>query len=281
MNTQRRAFLNKTLLPIAGTTAIAIASMWGGIASATTPISGTPTYGGQAAVIRAEVSLLGNGLSGVGPIQVNVVSAGPLPTFGGSVSNSLANIGASALQQVVVGGRVASASTAGGPGSAPGPGATQSRAAVAKVRVGVGVLLPTITVTADVITSEANARCGRAGQALLSGKSTVTRLAVNGIVVPVTGAPNQAVRVSPIAALIINEQIAEMNGNGGTMTTNAIHLKLLEPGELIDAEVGVGVQLPSLLNLNALVLAQINLGKLVTGDVLVGHSEAAVQCSAA
>lgn len=275
MNTQHRAFLNETLLPIAGATAIALASMWGPSAHAAT----APTYGGQAAVIQADISLLGNGLSAVGPIQVNVVSAGPLPKFGGTVTNSLANIGASTLQQVLVGGQIASASTAGGPGSVPGAGATRSKAAVSKVRVGVGVLLPTITVTADVITSEANAKCGTNGQALLSGKSTVTRLAVNGINVPVTGAPNQAVRVSPIAALIINEQKPEMRTGGGTMTANAIRLKLLEPGELIDAEVAVGVQLPSLLKLSLQVLADISLGKLVTGDVLVGHSQAAVQCS--
>lgn len=244
--------------PFAASLALATTLMLGAGFSQTASAANTFFYGGSAAVVKGNITLLGGQV--IGPIQINVVEAGPLPLGGGSFSNSIANIGASALQQVLLRGRVASASTSGGPGSPAGADRVHSEASVLNLKVGVGALLPTLlVVSAEVIESRADAECGNSLQASVSGGSVVTKLFVNGLRVNVSGVPNQTIKIGKIAKIVINEQIKSTTPGGeggfssGDITVNAIRIKLLEPGTL--------------------------LGNVVTGDVHIGQSKASVLCA--
>jgi hypothetical protein len=77
--------------------------------------------------------------------------------------------------------------------------------------------LPGLTITANVLESEATAKCGRIPP--LKGYSNILDLTINGQPYTVTSAPNQQVVVNGIT-VIINEQTTS---NGG-ITVNALHV---------------------------------------------------------
>lgn len=66
----------------------------------------------------------------------------------------------------------------------------------------------------------------------VDGSSEIHELTFGGVPITVTGEPNQTVSLSGKGTLIINEQIVS-RGSNRSITVNALHLKLLDGGEVI------------------------------------------------
>ena len=93
------------------------------------------------------------------------------------------------------------------------PDQVDSNASLGNLQIGA----PGLNLGADFVMSEASAIAGAGG----SGTSTLSGLVLNGMAVPVTGAPNQVVAV-PGGLLVINEQTSTAGG----IVVNALHLIL-------------------------------------------------------
>jgi hypothetical protein len=78
-----------------------------------------------------------------------------------------------------------------------------------------GIALPGVTIAADFVMAQARAMAGGLG----SGTSEIAGLAINGVAVPVSGAPNQAIPI-PGGQMVLNEQ---QTGAAGARV-NAIHV---------------------------------------------------------
>jgi len=85
------------------------------------------------------------------------------------------------------------------------------------------------TIGADLLTSQASVSLNAGG----AGSSSVSNLLLNGIPVPVTGAPNQTVSI-PGGQMVINEQLTSPTG----IVVNALHIFV---GGVADVVVGSAV----------------------------------------
>lgn len=175
-------------------------------------------YSGQATAVMSTVN------TPLTPVVTTAISdTGPLPTAGGSIT--LNSTGASVPGVVSAGS--SSVSTSGSVGTA------QSTASVNTINI--GVLSNTITATA--VSSTTQATCPGA---LASGSSTIAGLTLNGNPITVTGAPNQTIAIfllgNQIGTLVINEQITST----GSITVNALHLSVTDPGDLTTINVFIG-----------------------------------------
>jgi hypothetical protein len=155
-------------------------------------------YSGEATGLKA--SVLG--------VTTSLVDTGPLPSEGGSLSNSAA----SATVTGLVSAGVINVSTTGAGNT------SQSSASVANV----SLTVLSNTITADVLASNATAGCN--GTSSCSGSSTITNLVVNGTPVTATGAPNQTITLLGGVVLIINEQTTSGGIGSCVVTVNALHL---------------------------------------------------------
>ena len=208
------------------------------------------TYSGDAQVVDVGLKVLS--LLVDIPINVDLVRAGPLPSTGGVLSESLISIGDPAPIPLLLTANVAHAFTSGNGFLA------YSQAGVADVNLGIGAVLPTLlTVGATVIDSQATASCKVTGGATAGGKSVLADLRINGTPIVVTGAPNQTIDVTPLIKIVINEQIVETTGTSASITVNALHVYLLPSGGLLD------------------------LSKVLTGDVIVSSAHADIANCAA
>jgi len=88
------------------------------------------------------------------------------------------------------------------------------------------------SIGADSVMSRATAVAGGA-----YGISNIDGLAVNGIPIPVTGAPNQTIGI-PGGVLIINEQQV---GSDGTMVVNALHAVVSGVADVVVASAQAGL----------------------------------------
>ena len=89
-----------------------------------------------------------------------------------------------------------------------------------------------ISVTADVIESNARAACGPSG-ATVEGSSLVLNLAINGLTIDITGQPNQTVYLPlGLGRLVINEQMISTTGTWSSITVNALHLYVNNVGDV-------------------------------------------------
>ncbi len=88
-------------------------------------------------------------------------------------------------------------------------------------------------ISADFVMARATALLGAAG----SGSSLIEGLTVNGVPIPVSGAPNQTVSI-PGGQVVINEQTVSPAGT----TVNALHATVLGVADVVVASATAGIQ---------------------------------------
>jgi hypothetical protein len=90
-----------------------------------------------------------------------------------------------------------------------------------------------VAISADSATARASQVLGAAG----SGSSTIDNLAINGVSVVVTGAPNQTISI-PGGQMVINEQTISSTG---TAVVNALHVTVNGVADVVIASATAGI----------------------------------------
>jgi len=90
-----------------------------------------------------------------------------------------------------------------------------------------------IGITADLVMAQASQALGAAG----SGSSTISNLAIGGVPVSVTGAPNQTVAI-PGGLVTINEQTISSTG---AAVVNAVHVTVAGVADVVIASATAGI----------------------------------------
>lgn len=90
-----------------------------------------------------------------------------------------------------------------------------------------------IGITADFVMAQASQVLGAAG----SGSSTISNLAVNGVPINITGAPNQTVAI-PGGLVTINEQSISSTG---AAVVNAVHVTVAGVADVVIASATAGI----------------------------------------
>jgi hypothetical protein len=90
-----------------------------------------------------------------------------------------------------------------------------------------------IGITADFVMAQASQALGAAG----SGSSTISNLAVNGVPINITGAPNQTVAI-PGGLVTINEQSISSTG---AAVVNAVHVTVAGVADVVIASATAGI----------------------------------------
>ena len=179
-----------------------------------TPTTSTGTVTGQAAAVQASVlgllgtvsttTLSGTGsLAGANDARDASQLAGNIPTL----------LGAEALQADTIG--LANE--------------VDSEASLA----GLNLTIAGIPITADFVRASAVAISGAAG----SGTSEIDNLAINGVPITITGAPNQTVAI-PGGQLVINEQTISSTGS---TVVNALHVTVNGIADVVIASATAGI----------------------------------------
>lgn len=96
-----------------------------------------------------------------------------------------------------------------------------------------GMTVAGIEISADSIIARASQASGAAG----TGLSTISNLAINGVPVDISGAPNQAVAI-PGGQLVINEQTISSDG---TAVVNALHVTVNGVADVVIASAKAGI----------------------------------------
>lgn len=139
-----------------------------------------------------------------------LVDTGPLPSAGGLRQSSLLTAN---LPGLLTAATLAASTSGGGAQSA-------SDATVASV----ALTLAGIGISADVVTSVAEASCTAGGPAA-SGDSVVLNLVIAGNVIPITGTPNQVVALPlGLGQIVINEQQSTVTASSAEMNVAALHV---------------------------------------------------------
>jgi hypothetical protein len=99
-------------------------------------------------------------------------------------------------------------------------GQVDSEASIADLTVDV----PGITLEADFVIAHATAVLGAAG----TGSAAINNLLINGVLVAVTGTPNQTVAL-PVGRVVINEQTSSPTG----IVVNALHVTVTGAADVI------------------------------------------------
>lgn len=92
-------------------------------------------------------------------------------------------------------------------------------------------------ISATFIEARAHAQCAD-GQAFVRGDTAIAELVVNGDRIEVTGEVNQKVPPSPLPGagfIVINEQVAKVDGGNGDLTVSALHIVI--PGTGTDVTI--------------------------------------------
>lgn len=179
-----------------------------------TPTTGTGTVTGQAAAVQVTVlGLLGTATS------TTLASTGTLAGASDALDTSQLTgsipslIGAQALQADTIG--LANE--------------VDSEASLA----GLNLTIAGIPISADFVRASAVAIAGTAG----SGTSEIDNLAINGVPIAITGAPNQTVAI-PGGQLVINEQTISSTG---TAVVNALHVTVNGVANVLIATATAGI----------------------------------------
>ena len=172
------------------------------------PPAGAQSGGGQALVVRATVLGTTSVLSDTGVLPAGTSGALDASSEGASIP-------------LLLSGDSLSAATIGSPDR------IESEASMGSLEMSVAGT----TISADLLTAGAREVSGAGG----SGASEIDGLLVNGIPVPVTGAPNQII---PIAGgtIILNEQQV---GSAGALI-NALHVVVSGVAEVVVASATAG-----------------------------------------
>ena len=104
-----------------------------------------------------------------------------------------------------------------------------SEASLANLNMTVGG----VGITADLVMAQASQVLGAAG----SGSSTISNLAIGGVPVSVTGAPNQTVAI-PGGLVTINEQTISATG---AAVVNAVHVTVAGVADVVIASATAGI----------------------------------------
>jgi hypothetical protein len=96
-----------------------------------------------------------------------------------------------------------------------------------------GLTIGGVSISADSVVAQASQVLGAAG----SGSSFIDNLAINGVPVNVTGAPNQVVWI-PGGQVIINEQTISSTG---TAVVNALHVAITGVADVVIASATAGI----------------------------------------
>lgn len=170
--------------------------------------SAANAFSGEATVVRAD--LLGNPL-------LELVTAGPLPLQGGIDTEQLLGIALPIPGLLNINSGTATATTTGMGNQ------SQSQATLE----GLALTVLGLGVSATAIDAVATATCDEDGNASVSGSSIIAALNVLGIVINITGQPNQVVNVLGLITLFINEQVGSAAGDTGEITVNALRINVL------------------------------------------------------
>lgn len=101
---------------------------------------------------------------------------------------------------------------------------SHSRARASVAELAVNVLGQTITAT--LIEARASAQC-TGGSASVEAVSELASLTINGQTIAVTGEVNQTVPLPLVGGdVVINEQVATVNGGNGDVTVRALHIRI-------------------------------------------------------
>jgi hypothetical protein len=96
-----------------------------------------------------------------------------------------------------------------------------------------GLTVAGIGISADSVIAQASQVLGTAG----SGTSYISNLAINGVPVTVTGAPNQTISI-PGGQLVLNEQTVS---SSGSTVVNAIHVTVNGVADIVLASATAGI----------------------------------------
>ena len=96
-----------------------------------------------------------------------------------------------------------------------------------------GLSVAGISISADSIVAEASQVLGAAG----SGSSYISNLAINGVPVSVSGAPNQTIAI-PGGQIVLNEQTIS---SAGSTVVNAVHITLNGIADVVIASATAGI----------------------------------------
>ncbi len=209
------------------------------------PASAAPGDG-SAYVAKVAVSLLGASAVNVGPLAPS--------NSGGQTKAELANLNVAGL---VTAGVVTSEATLN-----EETGVVHAQADLANVGIALGGLGGKI--------GAINATCD-ATQAGTTGSSSIANVSLPGVSIPVNPAPNTTIKL-PLVTIVFNEQIS---GDDGSLTVNAVHVKLnalVGKGDIVLAQAKCGPAAPPVpmasgaglwLGLGLLGLAAIPIGGMV------------------
>jgi hypothetical protein len=137
---------------------------------------------------------------------ISVGDTGALPSTGGSLSASLADVDVLGL---------ASVGPLSGTTSGSGDQST-SQASLARVSI------PVAGLTADVVSSQSTAQCSGTTPSV-SGSSDLVNVEVLGM--PVTAStPNVSIALPGGISVALNEQTSSVSGSQGSITVDAIHV---------------------------------------------------------
>lgn len=181
------------------------------------PASAAPGDG-EAYAVDVTVTLLGAAAVDVGPLAPSNTSG---PTTASVASVNAANI--------VTAGVVTSESTLN-----EETGEVHAQADIANVGIGLAALKGKI--------GAVNATCD-ATQAGITGSANIANVQLPGVSVPVNPAPNTTISL-PLVTIVFNEQI---NNQDGSLTVNAVHIKLkalVGTGDIVLAHARCGPAAP-------------------------------------
>jgi hypothetical protein len=190
---------------------VAVSFIWFGISAVTISAQ---SYSGEAAAVKSTTT------APLAPVLTTAVnSTGPLPSTGGSVTLS-------SLSANVPGVITIADSTASTSGGVPGGNVntSQSSASVNSVSVAVSGVVPTLTVTADAVSSNVQASCPNQQ---ITRNSSITNLRIGGNVVSISGGANQTV-VTTVGTVTLTVVINEQFFSPGSMTVNALHVAVAD-----------------------------------------------------
>jgi hypothetical protein len=172
-------------------------------------------YSGRAFALKID------GITSSQPGPIVIADTGPLPSAGGTLEVSDANVNLSNGAMTI--GTADSLVTGVGP-------QTLSESNMANYHVefithdGVHVFID-----ADFIGATATASVSPSGKVSTAGSVNIQGLKVDGKAITVTGAPNQIVEIPDAEAkLIINEQVSSGDGSSGDIAVSAIHFYICE-----------------------------------------------------
>ena len=183
------------------------------------PLSDANPSDGPACVLAPEYAGQSSGLRATGLLVLDAADTGSVALTSHPIDVADTDISAS-VPGVIDLQALAAALTASG---------SETSASV-EVAAANGNLIVPNAIAASVIGSEAHASCN-GSTPVLTGKSVITDLLVEGIAVHVDGSPNQEIAIPGLLSIIINEQIPSVAGSTGQMTVNALHVTLLTSGE--------------------------------------------------